>query len=81
MQQPARLTIPWEPSVACCTPKALHWVPEWSNNLDPSGRAAWGVHNAANDLVTADAVEDEAHNNTEAKSVVNGALNGGVNDH
>ena len=74
LQQPARLTIPWEPTVACCTPGALHWAPEWKNNMDPSGRAAWGVHNSANKkLVTADVVEPEKAN------AQNGVSTNGVN--
>ncbi|PON57553.1 Asparagine synthase, glutamine-hydrolyzing [Parasponia andersonii] len=45
----ARLSVPWEPTVACCTAKAIEWNPEWKNNLDPSGRAASGVHHSTYD--------------------------------
>ncbi|KAI3806291.1 hypothetical protein L1987_22190 [Smallanthus sonchifolius] len=43
----AKLTVPGGPSVACSTAKAIEWDASWSNNLDPSGRAALGIHNAA----------------------------------
>ncbi|KAI7757941.1 hypothetical protein M8C21_007677, partial [Ambrosia artemisiifolia] len=43
----AKLTVPGGASVACSTAKAIEWDATWSNNLDPSGRAALGVHNAA----------------------------------
>jgi asparagine synthase (glutamine-hydrolysing) len=33
--------------VACSTAKAVEWDASWSKNLDPSGRAALGVHDAA----------------------------------
>ncbi|KAJ6397935.1 hypothetical protein OIU77_018866 [Salix suchowensis] len=43
----ARSTVPGGPSVACSTAKAVEWDAAWSKNLDPSGRAALGVHAAA----------------------------------
>ncbi|KAI6699579.1 hypothetical protein NL676_013903 [Syzygium grande] len=43
----ARSTVPGGPSVACSTAKAVEWDAAWSKNLDPSGRAALGVHEAA----------------------------------
>ncbi|KNA18676.1 hypothetical protein SOVF_068530 [Spinacia oleracea] len=46
-QNSARLTVPGGPSVACSTAKAIEWDQSWSTNLDPSGRAAHGVHNSA----------------------------------
>uniref|UniRef100_A0A0C9RR02 Asparagine synthetase [glutamine-hydrolyzing] n=1 Tax=Wollemia nobilis TaxID=56998 RepID=A0A0C9RR02_9CONI len=46
-QNSARLTVPGGPSVACSTAKAVEWDAAWSNNLDPSGRAALGVHVSA----------------------------------
>ncbi|KAL2898599.1 Asparagine synthetase [glutamine-hydrolyzing] 1 [Bienertia sinuspersici] len=46
-QNSARLTVPGGPSVACSTAKAVEWDQAWSKNLDPSGRAALGVHNSA----------------------------------
>ncbi|KAF1894832.1 hypothetical protein Lal_00028276 [Lupinus albus] len=46
-QNSARLTVPGGPSVACSTAKAIEWDADWSNNLDPSGRAALGVHVSA----------------------------------
>ncbi|KAJ8624469.1 hypothetical protein MRB53_032999 [Persea americana] len=48
-QNSARLTVPGGPSVACSTAKAIEWDAAWSNNLDPSGRAALGVHASAYD--------------------------------
>lgn len=35
--------------MACSTAKAVEWDAQWSGNLDPSGRAALGVHNSAYD--------------------------------
>jgi asparagine synthase (glutamine-hydrolysing) len=35
--------------VACSTAKAIEWDAQWSGNLDPSGRAALGVHESAYD--------------------------------
>lgn len=46
-QPAARLTVPGGPSVACSTATAVAWDAAWANNLDPSGRAAAGVHLAA----------------------------------
>ncbi|XP_072961473.1 asparagine synthetase [glutamine-hydrolyzing]-like [Typha angustifolia] len=49
-QNSARLTVPGGPSIACSTAKAIEWDSQWSGNLDPSGRAALGVHLSAYDL-------------------------------
>ncbi|KAE9463607.1 hypothetical protein C3L33_04485, partial [Rhododendron williamsianum] len=46
-QNPASLTVPGGASIACSTAKAIEWDASWSNNLDPSGRAALGVHLSA----------------------------------
>lgn len=46
-QSAARATVPGGPSIACSTAKAVEWDATWSKNLDPSGRAALGVHVAA----------------------------------
>lgn len=46
-QQSARMTVPGGPSVACSTAKAVEWDQAWAGNLDPSGRAALGCHDAA----------------------------------
>lgn len=43
----ARSTVPGGPSIACSTAKAVEWDAAWSKNLDPSGRAALGVHLSA----------------------------------
>ncbi|KAJ9167547.1 hypothetical protein P3X46_022191 [Hevea brasiliensis] len=48
-QNSARLTVPGGASVACSTAKAVEWDAAWSNNLDPSGRAALGFHLSAYD--------------------------------
>ncbi|XP_077237404.1 asparagine synthetase [glutamine-hydrolyzing]-like [Tasmannia lanceolata] len=50
-QNSASLTVPGGASVACSTAKALEWDAEWSNNPDPSGRAALGVHVSAYDPI------------------------------
>lgn len=44
VQNSAKLTVPGGPSIACSTAKAVEWDAAWSGNLDPSGRAAVGVH-------------------------------------
>lgn len=49
LQNSARLTVPGGPSVACSTAKAIEWDAQWSKNVDPSGRAALGVHVSAYD--------------------------------
>lgn len=49
LQNSARLTVPGGASVACSTAKAVEWDSAWSKNLDPSGRAALGVHLSAYD--------------------------------
>ncbi|XP_024364474.1 asparagine synthetase [glutamine-hydrolyzing] 2 [Physcomitrium patens] len=46
-QQSARLTVPGGASVACSTATAVAWDKSWAGNLDPSGRAALGCHDAA----------------------------------
>ncbi|KAM7256699.1 hypothetical protein ACFE04_012440 [Oxalis oulophora] len=48
-QNSALLTVPGGASVACSTAKAIEWDATWANNLDPSGRAALGVHLSAYD--------------------------------
>ncbi|KAJ0248369.1 Asparagine synthetase [Hirschfeldia incana] len=48
-QNSARLTVPGGATVACSTAKAVEWDASWSNNMDPSGRAAVGVHLSAYD--------------------------------
>ncbi|GJU93853.1 asparagine synthetase [glutamine-hydrolyzing] [Tanacetum coccineum] len=47
LHNPAILTVPGGASVACSTAKAIEWDAAWSNHLDPSGRAALGVHDYA----------------------------------
>jgi asparagine synthase (glutamine-hydrolysing) len=49
MQNAARLTVPGGPSVACSTAKAVEWDAVWTKLLDPSGRAALGIHDVAYD--------------------------------
>ncbi|XP_077239424.1 asparagine synthetase [glutamine-hydrolyzing] isoform X3 [Tasmannia lanceolata] len=51
-QNSASLTVPGGASVACSTAKALEWDAKWSNNPDPSGRAALGVHVSAYDPIS-----------------------------
>lgn len=50
--------------MACSTAKAVEWDAAWSKNLDPSGRAALGVH--------ADAYKDSA--DTKIAKPENGSL-------
>jgi asparagine synthase (glutamine-hydrolysing) len=47
VQHAAALTVPGGPSVACSTPTAVAWDEAWAKMLDPSGRAATGVHDSA----------------------------------
>lgn len=68
MQESARLTVPGGPSVACSTAAAIAWDKAWANNLDPSGRAATGVHDSA--------YEANASADTAEKHI--GAGNGGL---
>ncbi|CAL9134969.1 unnamed protein product, partial [Musa textilis] len=63
-QNSARLTVPGGPSVACSTAKAVEWDAQWSKNVDPSGRAAVGVHSSAYDP-TALSLLDAKHRMTE----------------
>lgn len=65
MQNSARLTVPGGASVACSTAKAVEWDASWSKNLDPSGRAALGIHTSAYDKssVNSGVVQPEIINN------------------
>jgi asparagine synthase (glutamine-hydrolysing) len=47
VQNAARLTVPGGPSVACSSAKSVEWDDGWAQNMDPSGRAALGVHASA----------------------------------
>ncbi len=38
-------TVPFDPSIACSTSKALEWDKQFQNSADPSGRAVKNVHN------------------------------------
>ncbi|KAF8402627.1 hypothetical protein HHK36_010716 [Tetracentron sinense] len=62
-QNSARLTVPGGASVACSTAKAIEWDSAWSNNLDPSGRAALGVHVSAYDPELPTSVAGKVPNN------------------
>ncbi|XP_064938036.1 asparagine synthetase [glutamine-hydrolyzing]-like isoform X2 [Musa acuminata AAA Group] len=66
-QNSARLTVPGGPSVACSTATAVEWDAQWSKNVDPSGRAAVGVHASAYDP-TAPSLLDAKHRMTEVKA-------------
>lgn len=65
MQNSARQTVPGGASIACSTAKAIEWDASWSKNLDPSGRAALGVHVSAYDKASANSgvVQPEIINN------------------
>jgi asparagine synthase (glutamine-hydrolysing) len=41
------MMVPGDPSVACSTTAAVEWDKAWAGNLDPSGRAAVGCHDAS----------------------------------
>ncbi|XP_062083929.1 asparagine synthetase [glutamine-hydrolyzing]-like [Humulus lupulus] len=78
----ARMSVPWEITVCCCTPKALAWNPEWKNNLDPSGRSV-GAHQSTNNVSTttdnsdgADQPGEIVFNNVPKTKVTNGNGNG-----
>jgi len=43
----AARTVPGGKSIACSTPAALAWDPDFANSADPSGRAVAGVHRKA----------------------------------
>lgn len=55
-EQSALDTIPKGLSVACSTPEAIAWDPEWQNMHDISGRAV-SVHSAAEDYSSASEME------------------------
>jgi len=40
-------TVPGGKSIACSSPAALAWDPDFANRAGPSGRSAMGVHRAA----------------------------------
>jgi asparagine synthase (glutamine-hydrolysing) len=74
MQDSARETVPWGPSIACSTPAAIEWVAQWKASNDPSGRLI-SSHN--------DSTSDN-HANGNGVAVVNGdggaaVANGKVN--
>ncbi len=41
-------TVPGGKSIACSSPRALTWDPEFAERADPSGRSMAGVHQSAN---------------------------------
>ena len=45
--EPAVRCVPEGPSIACSTPAAIAWDPDFAANADPSGRAVAGVHERA----------------------------------
>ncbi|KAK8928388.1 Asparagine synthetase [glutamine-hydrolyzing] 2 [Platanthera zijinensis] len=55
----ARSTVPGGPSVACSSAKAVEWDAAWSKCLDPSGRAAVGVHAEAYESSTREVLAHE----------------------
>ncbi|KAM7259370.1 hypothetical protein ACFE04_015111 [Oxalis oulophora] len=67
-QNSAVLTVPGGASVACSTAKAIEWDAEWSSNLDPSGRAALGVHLSAYEKRVAAAVNPGVIDNLEVSA-------------
>jgi asparagine synthase (glutamine-hydrolysing) len=45
----AEKTVPGGKTIACSTERAMHWDESFSQNADPSGRSALGVHDQAYD--------------------------------
>jgi asparagine synthase (glutamine-hydrolysing) len=78
LQESARETVPWGPSIACSTPAAIEWVAQWKASNDPSGRLI-ASHNSATPAHT----DAAAHANGNGKvQNVNGKVangNGHVN--
>lgn len=70
--RPAMLTVPQGLSIACSTPEAVSWDPEWENAHEISGRAI-GVHEMSTDFVYSS--KEEA---AEMGAAGNGAAAGGV---
>lgn len=66
-QHSARLTVPGGPSVACSTAKAVEWDEAWSKNLDPSGRAALGVHSSSYEKPEEPLIKSDADNGPSKK--------------
>uniref|UniRef100_UPI001CB91D54 asparagine synthetase [glutamine-hydrolyzing]-like n=1 Tax=Erigeron canadensis TaxID=72917 RepID=UPI001CB91D54 len=64
-QKSAILTVPGGASVACSTAKAIEWDASWSNYLDPSGRAALGVHDSAYEHKVSTKVFQDGHMNSQ----------------
>ena len=67
----AYATCPFGKSIACSTPEAVAWDPEWEKSVgDISGRAVAGVHVAADefDLKGDDADSDGANASSSAKA-------------
>jgi asparagine synthase (glutamine-hydrolysing) len=71
MQESARETVPWGPSIACSTPAAIEWVAQWKASNDPSGRLI-ASHNSATPVH-----DDGAHANGNGNG--NGAVANGNN--
>jgi asparagine synthase (glutamine-hydrolysing) len=65
MQESARETVPWGPSIACSTPAAIEWVAQWKASNDPSGRLI-ASHNSA----TPAKADDGAHANGNGNGAV-----------
>lgn len=79
MQDSARETVPWGPSIACSTPAAIEWVEQWKASNDPSGRFI-SSHDAA--AATDHAADTKHANGKEVAVAANGhvaAANGAVN--
>ena len=81
----AYATCPFGKSIACSTPEAVSWDPEWEKSVgDISGRAVAGVHVAADKfnlkadakMKGSDAAEGAAKTKTEAAVTVAGRFNG-----
>lgn len=77
MQDSARETVPWGPSIACSTPAAIEWVEQWKASNDPSGRFI-SSHDSATDH-TGGGKQPAVANGT-VNGAAHGTVNGGSND-
>lgn len=87
MQDSARETVPWGPSIACSTPAAVEWVAQWKASNDPSGRLISSHNDStssnhangngnANGVAVANGHASGAEENGHGGAVANGKVNG-----
>jgi asparagine synthase (glutamine-hydrolysing) len=73
LQDSARETVPWGPSIACSTPAAIEWVEQWKASNDPSGRFI-SSHDSATDNTGGGKLAVVANG---GHGAANGTVNGG----